>query len=252
MSKVKILVVEDEAIVARDIKVCLNKIGYDVLGSHSSGESALEAIEKEKPDLILMDIMLKGKLSGIETSAAVKEKYSIPVVFLTAYADEKTISKAKVTEPYGYIIKPFKEIDLRTSIEMALYKYKKEKEKEQNTQSRLEVLYSMNTKSNDYIYVKSNSRLIKVNNEDILFVEALKDYVVIHVGNEKYTIHSTMKDIAKKLPETNFQRIHRSYIVNLKQIKAIEMPNLILEKSNIILPVGGSYKEELFNKLNLV
>ena len=100
--------------------------------------------------------------------------------------------------------------------------------------------------------VDSICESLNFNNEDILFVEALKDYVVIHVGSEKYTIHSTMKEIAKKLPDNTFQRIHRSYIVNLKQIKAIEMPNLILEKSSVILPVGGSYKEELFNKLNLV
>lgn len=252
MSKVKILVVEDEAIVARDIKVCLNKIGYDVLGSYSSGEKALEAIETNKPELILMDIMLKGKMSGIETSAVVKEKYGIPVVFLTAYADEKTIGKAKVTEPYGYIIKPFKEIDLRTSIEMALYKFKKEKEKEQSTQDRIEVLYSMGSKSSDFIYVKSNSRLIKVLNSDIQYVEALKDYVIIHTKEEKYTIHSTMKDIAKKLPENEFLRVHRSFIVNLKRIKAIELPNLVLEESDVTLPIGGSYKENLFDKLNLI
>lgn len=252
MSKVKILIVEDEAIVARDIKVCLNKIGYEVLGSYSSGEKALEAIEENQPELILMDIMLKGKMSGIDTSAVVKEKYGIPVVFLTAYADEKTISKAKVTEPYGYIIKPFKEIDLRTSIEMALYKFKKEKEKELNAQNRIEVLYSLGSKSNDFIYVKSNSRLIKVLNADIQYVEALKDYVIIHTKEDKFTIHSTMKDIAKKLPETEFQRIHRSFIVNLKKIKAIELPNLVLEETNLTLPIGGSYKDDLFDKLNLV
>tara|TARA_R110002049_G_scaffold98598_11_gene240069 strand:+ start:226 stop:984 length:759 start_codon:yes stop_codon:yes gene_type:complete len=252
MSKIKIVVVEDEAIVARDIKVCLNKIGYEVLGSYSSGEKALEAIEANKPELILMDIMLKGKMSGIDTSAIIKEKYGIPVVFLTAYADEKTIGKAKVTEPYGYIIKPFKEIDLRTSIEMALYKYKKEKEKELNTQNRIEVLYSMGSKNNDFIYVKSNSRLIKVLNSDIQYVEALKDYVIIHTKSDKYTIHSTMKDIAKKLPESDFQRIHRSFIVNLKRIRAIELPNLLLEESDMSLPIGGSYKDDLFDKLNLV
>lgn len=252
MSKVKILIVEDEAIVARDIKVCLNKIGYEVLGSYSSGEKALEAIEENQPELILMDIMLKGKMSGIDTSAVVKEKYGIPVVFLTAYADEKTISKAMVTEPYGYIIKLFKEIDLRTSIEMALYKFKKEKEKELNAQNRIEVLYSLGSKSNDFIYVKSNSRLIKVLNADIQYVEALKDYVIIHTKEDKFTIHSTMKDIAKKLPETDFQRIHRSFIVNLKKIKAIELPNLVLEETNLTLPIGGSYKDDLFDKLNLV
>ena len=252
MAKVKILVVEDEAIVARDIKVCLNKIGYEVLGSYSSGEKALEAIENNPPELILMDIMLKGKMSGIDTSAIVKEKYGIPIVFLTAYTDEQTINKAKITEPYGYIIKPFKEIDLRTSIEMALYKFKKEKEKEKNTQNKIEVLYSLGIKTSDFIYVKSNSSLIKVLHSEIKYIEALKDYVTIHTQENNFTIHSTMKEILKKLPETEFLRVHRSFIVNLKLIKTIELPNLILENSNTTIPIGGSYKDDLFDRLNLV
>ena len=127
--KTKILIVEDEAIVAKDISVCLEKIGYEVIASFSKGEKALNFLENNKPDLVLMDIMLAGNISGIEASAKIKKDYDIPVVFLTAYADEKTISKAKITEPYGYIIKPFKEIDLRTSIEMALYKFKKRERK---------------------------------------------------------------------------------------------------------------------------
>jgi CheY-like chemotaxis protein len=117
MQKKKILIVEDEAIVAKDISVCLEKIGYEVMGSFSKGEKALEFLEEHKPDLVLMDIMLAGNISGIDASTKIKENYDIPVVFLTAYADEKAIAKAKVTEPYGYVIKPFKEIDLRTSID---------------------------------------------------------------------------------------------------------------------------------------
>lgn len=250
MANTRIFVVEDEAIVSKDIQVCLKKIGYDVIGAFSSGEKTIEALKELQPDIILMDIMLSGKMSGVDTSAYVKENYGIPVVFLTAYADEKTISKAKVTEPYGYVIKPFKEIDLRTSIEMALYKYKKEKEKLQNPGAA-----SMNFSSNlssEYIYVKSNSRLIKVQNENIYFVEALKDYVIIHTDSAKYTIHSTMKDIENKLLKEDFMRIHRSFIVNLKKIKAIESQNIILEKSEKVLPIGGSYKDELYRRINLV
>lgn len=250
MASIKIFVVEDEAIVSKDIQVCLKKIGYDVTGAFSSGEKTIEALESQQPDIILMDIMLSGKMSGVDTSAYVKENYGIPVVFLTAYADEKTISKAKVTEPYGYVIKPFKEIDLRTSIEMALYKYKKEKEKQLNPEKS--TINFPSSYSSDYIYVKSNSRLIKVRNENIFFVEALKDYVIIHADNTRYTIHSTMKDIENKLIKEDFMRIHRSYIVNLKKIKAIEAQSIILEKSEKVLPIGGSYKEELFRRINLV
>ncbi|MEQ8625007.1 MAG: response regulator [Vicingaceae bacterium] len=247
--KTKILIVEDEAIVAKDISVCLQKIGYEVIGTFSKGEKALTFLMDNKPDLVLMDIMLAGNISGIDASASIKADYDIPVVFLTAYADEQTISKAKITEPYGYIIKPFKEIDLRTSIEMALYKYKKEKEKlagiETSSFNRSDSI------SKEFIYVKSNSKLVKVQNANILFVEALKDYVIIHTVNEKFTIHSTMKEIEKKLPEDMFMRIHRSFILNLKKIKSIDSSIVLIEDSDKKIPIGGSYRESLFTKLNL-
>lgn len=246
MEITKVFVVEDEAIVSKDIQVCLKKLGYEVIGTYSSGEKALEAIKIEKPDIILLDIMLSGQMSGIETSLAIKENYNIPVIFLTAYTDEKTLGKAKITDPYGYIVKPFKEIDLRTSIEMALYKWKKENKTQVD---KAKINFSV---SSEFIYVKSNSRLIKLNNEDIFYVEALKDYVTIHTDSSKYTIHSTMKDIETKLNTSDFFRIHRSFIVNLNKIKAIESHNVILEKKNKILPIGGSYREELFQRINLV
>ncbi len=249
MSSKKILIVEDEAIVAKDISVCLEKIGYEVLGTVSKGEKVFDLIKEIKPDLILMDIMLSGTMTGIEVSAEIKKNYDIPVVFLTAYADEKTISKAKVTEPYGYVIKPFKEIDLRTSIEMALYKFKKEREKLEGLDKPSSSLSSEITR--EYIYVKSQSKLVKVQNKDILFVEALKDYVIIHTKNEKFTIHSTMKDIEKKLPEGIFMRVHRSFILNLKKIKSIEGSIVILEETEKRVPIGGSYKDDLYKHLNL-
>ena len=246
--KTKILIVEDEAIVAKDISVCLEKIGYEVIATFSKGEKALHFLKENKPDLVLMDIMLAGNISGIEASAEIKKKHDIPVVFLTAYADEKTIERAKVTEPYGYVIKPFKEIDLRTSIEMALYKFKKEKEKLSGIESSS---FKNSPISSDYIYVKSNSKLVKVQNLNILFVEALKDYVIIHTDKERFTIHSTMKDIEKKLPEDIFMRVHRSYILNLNKINSIDSSIVNIEKSDKKIPIGGSYKDSLFKRLNL-
>ena len=101
MAKTSILVVEDESIVAKDIQQSLKKLGYSVPSVENSGEDAIDAAGQHKPDLILMDIMLKGEISGIEAAQQIKNRYQIPVIFLTAYADESTLSKAKVTEPYG-------------------------------------------------------------------------------------------------------------------------------------------------------
>lgn len=250
MSKKNILVVEDEAIVSKDIQQNLKKLGYNIVGSAATGEKAIVLALETKPDLILMDIMLKGKMSGIDAAEQIREELSIPVIYLTAYADESTLGKAKVTEPYGYIIKPFKEVDLHTSIEMALYKHSKERE----VIKERDFLYSIveNKETEGVIFVKSNSRLVKVKTSEILFVEALKDYVVINLGDIKYTIHSTMKDIQKKLSTKEFQRIHRSYIVRLDKIIAIEQPNVVIDGGKKMLPIGGSYKEGLFKRLNLV
>ena len=251
MAKTNVLVVEDESIVSKDIQYSLKKLGYNVVGAASTGEKAFELAMSTKPDIILMDIMLKGEINGIQTAERVKKELHIPVIYLTAYADEATLAKAKVTEPYGYIIKPFKEVDLHTSIEMALYKFSKEKEVLQER----DLLYSLienKDQTTEFIFVKSKSRLVKINTKDIYFVEALKDYVAINTLDSRYTIHSTMKDIVKKLPQDQFIRVHRSYIVRVDKISAIEYPNLQLENSKKTIPIGGSFREDLIKRLNLI
>lgn len=250
MSKINVLIVEDESIVAKDIQQSLKKLGYNVVDTASTGENAIKLAEEKHPDLILMDIMLKGEMSGIDVAEYVKKNLNIPVIFLTAYADESTLNKAKMTEPYGYIIKPFKEVDLHTAIEMAVYKHEKEGE----IRKERDFLYSLveNKENKDIIFIKSNSKLVKVKTADIYYVEALKDYVIINTTTGRYTIHSTMKDIEMKLPTSDFIRIHRSYIVRVDKIASIEQPNIIIEDDKKVIPIGGSYKDDLLKRLNLI
>lgn len=127
MEQTQILVVEDESIVAKDIQKSLQLLNYDVCEVVSSGKEAIEKVRENNPDLVLMDIILKGKMDGIEAAKEIRYSFNIPVVYLTAHADEKTLERAKITEPFGYIIKPFEDRELRTAIEMALYKHRMEK-----------------------------------------------------------------------------------------------------------------------------
>ncbi|MGZ7118983.1 MAG: response regulator, partial [Methanobacterium sp.] len=120
MSKVKILVVEDEKIVAIDIKRRLENMNYNVPEIISSGEEAIERAFELSPDLVLMDIVLRGDVDGIKAAQVIIDKYNIPVVYLTAYSDEKTLKRAKITGPFGYIIKPFEDRELHSAIEVAL------------------------------------------------------------------------------------------------------------------------------------
>lgn len=245
-----IIVVEDESIVRKDIERNLIKLGYNIVGLADTGEKAIELALANKPDVILMDIMLKGKMTGIEAAAIIKEQMDVPIIFLTAYADTPTLNKAKQVEPHGYILKPFKETDVHTTIEMAIHKHGKEKEIKIENEF-LKSLTSHND-SADYLFVKNNARLVRLKPEDVMFVEALKDYVVINTKNDRYTIHSTMKEIERKLPERVYQRAHRSFIVNMDCVAAIEGSNLIMEISGKEIPIGGSYKDAIAARINVL
>jgi two-component system response regulator LytT len=251
---VRLVVVEDESIVLKDITTSLSKLGYDVVGTASTGEKAIEIIQELKPDLILLDIMLKGDLSGIDVSQFVSTNLEIPTVFLTAYADSATFSDAKITDPYGYILKPFKEIDLHNTIEMALHKFKVINKKIDEEVKK--AVYSIESSHDDWIFVKNNSRLLKVNYADFYYVEALKDYVILHTKNGKYTIHSTMKQIESKLSEKYFVRLHRSYIINISKVITVAQGYVHLQLDDatktIKLPVGGNYRDGLYKRLHLV
>lgn len=117
-----IMIVEDEEIVAEDIRASVENMGYFVCATASSGREAIDKAGLTKPDLMLMDIVLKGDMDGIEAARQIKDLYKIPVVYLTAFGEDGTVQHAKVTEPYGYIIKPFQDRELHIAIEMALYK----------------------------------------------------------------------------------------------------------------------------------
>lgn len=157
-----ILIVEDERILANDISQLLERFGYIVQGSLSNGQDAIQSVDdaETKPDLILMDVRLHGDMDGIEAANRIKEKHDIPIIYLTAYADDDTIQRAKITEPFGYILKPFDDRELHTVIEMGLYKHRM-----QQTLKASEAQYrTLFEQATDAILVlDSNGKLLEVN-----------------------------------------------------------------------------------------
>ncbi|EKQ53248.1 MAG: CheY-like receiver domain-containing protein [Methanobacterium sp. Maddingley MBC34] len=137
MAKSCILVVEDEAIVAMGIKQKLEDLGHQVVDIVFTGEDAVQTALKKEPDLILMDIVLKGSMDGIEAAAKIRNQMDIPVIYLTAYSDEEVLERARMTEPYGYIIKPFKKSELNANIEMALYKHAEDQKKSETVKKQV-------------------------------------------------------------------------------------------------------------------
>lgn len=131
MKKPRIMVVEDEYVVAVDIQKALESLEYEVTAVVATGKGAIEKVEEIKPDLVLMDIVLKGEINGIETAGQIKSRFDIPVIYLTAFTSEEIVESAKTTEPFGYLVKPFNISNLRSAIEMALHKAKTERKREE-------------------------------------------------------------------------------------------------------------------------
>jgi AmiR/NasT family two-component response regulator len=134
MKKSRLIIVEDEAIVATDIAIRLQELGYEVVGTAAAGEEAIALAERVRPDLVLMDIHLQDKMDGIEAAQELRSRLGMPVVFLTAYGEGDTIQRAKLAEPMGFILKPFEDRELEIVIEMALYKCKVEAALRQQTE----------------------------------------------------------------------------------------------------------------------
>jgi PAS domain S-box-containing protein len=376
MSKTRILVVEDESIVAKDIQKTLEKLGYEVPATASSAAMAYEKLEAVHPDLVFLDIKLKGEEDGIDIAGHIKERYNIPVIFLTSYVDQETLDRAKVTEPYGYIVKPFNESDLKTTVEMALFKFSRDREvrddqqrlanalgrveeaiiitdiegritylneragnlvgygsasaigldlfqlisvelegssgikkeqlldamkkdetvemrdchviiKRDNTSvassftaspvhdeknvylgaaiviadkqttieqpvqvSEMQMTLLDNQVIQNSFFVKKGSMLVKVYLDNIQWIQAMDNYVIIQTTSDQFVIHSTMKDIEIKLPATRFLRVHRSYIIPIEKINVLDENTVLIGDKTI--PIGKSYKEAFMARLNFL
>jgi CheY-like chemotaxis protein len=125
-----ILIVEDEIIIAADLKGRLENLGYNIVGISATGNDAIMKTGETHPDLVLMDIMLKGNMDGIDTAQKIRDLYDIPVIYLTAYFDDEILNRAKITEPFGYILKPFEDMRIQSAVEMAVYNHHMEQKLE--------------------------------------------------------------------------------------------------------------------------
>ncbi|MBP6795478.1 MAG: response regulator transcription factor [Saprospiraceae bacterium] len=165
MSNINILIIEDEAIIAEDISDMIRKIGYEVAAIIGNGDKALDYLGFHYPDLVLCDIMIKGTRDGIQIAEWLRKNRQIPFLFLTSLTDRATLDRAKTTLPYGYIVKPFDEKDLLTSIEMALYKFSQEMDSMKLTREKLDSLASEPLTDREYEIL--NEMINGLNNEQI-------------------------------------------------------------------------------------
>ncbi|WP_324720977.1 LytR/AlgR family response regulator transcription factor [Salinimicrobium sp. HB62] len=244
--KIKILVVEDEMVIAANISLQLTSLGYEVTGIVPRGEEALMHVKDNPPDIILLDINLKGDLDGIETALEMQKMQNIPLIYLTANIDDAHFNRAKDTHPYGFISKPFKKLDLQRAIELTISQINSKNTEKTNGTPQKDETFILS----DCIFVKHLNSMVKVNIEDILYIEAERNYCRIFSNSKEYLVVMTLKEMDKRLPSKHFLRVHRSYIVNISQVKEVAIGHLVIGRKAI--PVSKSLKEELLKRLQTI
>ncbi|GMQ25464.1 hypothetical protein Aoki45_21460 [Algoriphagus sp. oki45] len=241
--KTRILIVEDDMIIAANISLQLSKLGYEVTGIESRGEDAINHALQNRPDIILMDIQLKGGINGIEAAKEIQEKASIPLIYLTANSDDASFQKAKETKPYAFISKPFTKLNLERTIELVVEKIKEDSDEEKNSNSLIESL-------DDRIFIRNNGKLIKLMLDDILYIEADRNYCNIITTNQNYLIVSPLNTFCQKMESKDFLRVHRSYVVNIRKLDAVADSHLEIKRK--VIPISKMYKEDLMRSIRKV
>ena len=244
---IKILVVEDEMIIGAKISMQLTSLGYEVTGILPRGEEAILHVADNRPDIILLDINLKGKLNGIETANQLQRYGHIPIIYLTANADEATFKRAKSTRPYAFISKPFKQLDLQRAIELTISRMA---ENETGPHAASTSYDEQPFILSDRIFVRHKEKMVKIMVADILYIEADRNYCRIFTSTREYLLSITLKIIEDKLPSQLFLRIHRSYMINIAQVDEVAESHVMIAQKPI--PLSAGLKEQLMERIKIV
>ena len=239
--QVQILIIEDEFIIADYIQGCLINLGYNVAGICTNYDEAITALHNLQPDIAIIDITIKGQKNGIDIGNYIMQNLDIPFVYASSHGDKNTVDKARQTQPYAYLIKPFTEEDLYAVIEMALVNFAKQKIKVEPEEELIIV--------NDGIFIKHKNKFIKILLEELIYAEANDNYVNLFTADTHFTLKTTLLKLQEVLPHY-FLRIQKSYIVNLHHLKSFDTEEVVVH--NKTLPMGKSYSEALFEKLKIV
>lgn len=237
-----ILLVEDDLIIAAHISSVIKSAGYEILETLTRGESVHNFLTENPVDAILMDIQLAGDQDGIETAELIYKKHKTPVVFLTANVDKNTFDRAKGSFPHAFISKPFKEQDLLRTLELVF--------NQKDISPEPVISHSNNEILKDRIFVRDKNKMVRLKIDNILYVEAERNYCKITTKEKTYTLSIPLLKFEKKVSSDSFVRIHRSHLVNISAID--ELDDHYVFVNGKALGVSKSYKQELTRKLTLV
>jgi len=242
MQVLKIVIAEDVTNLEIDLQNRLVNMGFEVVALVSSPEDALKVVSENKADVVLMDTYSDLSQNGFVVAKQIRDKYDVPVVFLSAEDKKDFSSEIDSFGPCVFMNKPISDNELRANIIMAT-------QKEAVVETVVSVPKSVQS---PYIFVRADYRLNKIRVSEIYYLEAKKDYVIIHTNDNVYTVHATMKDMMRVLPDDLFIRTHRSYIVNIDKVFSIKYPDLIIENKMKTIPIGGLYRKGFFDRINVI
>lgn len=238
-----ILIVEDQSAVADILEGMVIEMGFEDCRKVSNFQEALDALNTDSPDLVLLDIRLENGREGFEIAKIINALHQIPFIFITSHSDEQTISEAIETDPFGFLIKPVRSEELLASLLLAS-RLSPSSSKSFSGDKDSELIID------DSLFVRSRKMFFRVKLSSILYIKALSNYVELITDKKRYVIRMSLNKFLERLDQEQFLKVHRSYVVNIKHIEAINRTSIIIGDTRI--PLGKINREELLNALNLI
>ncbi|HFA50186.1 MAG TPA: response regulator transcription factor [Bacteroidetes bacterium] len=246
MDNLKILLVEDDPSFALDVEILLAEMGHDLVAKIDNGCDALNFILSEQPDIVIMDIGLKGSLSGIEVAKRVGH-LQIPIVFTTAFKEKSTFEAAMETYSFGYLVKPFDKLTLRSTLKQAAKAVCKQSDLEEQTGASED-----ETILTDSLLVKRSNTLHKVRLDEINYIRSEGNYCTLYTEKRKFVLKTSLKKMLEELPLEHFSPVHKSFVVQLDKIGSIDLKMNKLMVGDKVLPLGRNFKNRLIERFKVL
>jgi len=237
-----ILIVEDEELYADQLEMLVEKLGYTPLGPVNSSRGALEILEQQIPDLILMDIQIKGSYDGVELTDMIHKRYPIPVIFITSWQDEHTYQRASRTGPVNFLAKPFDQVQMQRIIELSVKNLLTSEESKDSWEE--DVLFK------DHLFVKHRQKLVKIAIKDIFYVEADGRHCHIYMENRKFLVRISLVKLWERLPAPIFIQPHRSFLINTQKISSIDTQESVIYVNDFAIPLSKRHREHFLKQID--
>ena len=240
MPDITILIVEDDFSYALEVEMIIHELGYTPLACVDNSEKAIEVIEAQKPDLILIDVFIEGTKDGIEVAQAVSY-LNIPIIFITAHNSPHIYKRTRGLAPFAFITKPFDKYTLQSTIESAVNLLDNSSSEEEKPLQK-----------EDYFFIKQNKQLNKVFLQQIQWIEADGNYCILHTSGKRYAVKISLRKLIKRFPPEDFLQIHRGQVVQISLVENLDLTEMRISLAGKKLSLGPKYKKQLLERLNLL